>query len=412
MKTLLFITPELPYPAQSGGKLKSLNLLKHLITQYRVTLACPLKEEDSDYLAEFMTEMNGSLEFCLTEPTCVPRTAVNLAKSYWHSIPINVLRTQSPMLKKKIEALPSRFDITLLDHYEVFQYIPSSHRGLVAYHGHNAYFKIWERYAKAAGNLLFKPVALAESYRVRRYEKKVCDRSDLIFAAPDDLKALINLGIESTKLRPTFHLGDDRQQDLPAMSWSKTEESLVYVGFLGWEANLTGLLWFIDNVWCLLEVKHPNLTLKIVGKNPGEKLISATKKYPNITLTGYVEDLETVYPKSRVSIAPLTFGSGMKVKVLSAMARGIPVVTTSIGAESIDVTHGQELMIADTPSDMANHISELLIDRTLWQLLSNSSRKLVAARYTWKTVFQSMDLALARASKNLSDKKLLKTQLA
>jgi glycosyltransferase involved in cell wall biosynthesis len=105
-------------------------------------------------------------------------------------------------------------------------------------------------------------------------------------------------------------------------------------------------------------------------------------------------DLQAIYRDSRVSVAPLLFGSGMKVKVLDAMARGMPIVTTSVGAEGIDMEHGKHLLVADNPDDMANEVDRLLTDPDLWQRLQVNSRALIRERYTWRQLFTQMHRTL------------------
>jgi glycosyltransferase involved in cell wall biosynthesis len=236
--------------------------------------------------------------------------------------------------------------------------------------------------------------AYLEAHRVRRFEAAVAGRADLVFAAPNDARELVDAGVPTDKIQDTYHLGDDTQLALPELRFEDTCEKLMYVGFLGWEPNVQGLLWFIENVWPMLETRHPGLCFDIVGKNPDERLQAAVADCPAIRLTGYVADLQTVYRDSRVSVAPLLFGSGMKVKVLDAMARGIPTVTTSVGAEGIEVEDRVQLMIADDPSDMAGRIDELLLDRIIWERLQVASRALIRRQYTWQRLFHSMHGAI------------------
>jgi glycosyltransferase involved in cell wall biosynthesis len=388
MKKLLFITPELPYPPQSGGKVKSLKLLQALAERYQVTLACPLKLDDPDHLGAFaglspcVQHLHASIE--------IPRNARNLALSYVQRRPLNVRRSFDSNLAQRIAAAAGEHDIIVLDHYEVFPYLPRGYRGLVVYHSHNAYFKMWERYASLPGNPAMRFAAYCEARRVRRYEAAVARRAHLVFAAPNDAKELIDAGADGTRIRDTFHLGDDAQLDLPELSFDGTRKKLMYVGFLGWEPNVQGLLWFIDQVWPRLVRRHPDLEFDIVGKNPDPRLQLAAAGWDGIRLTGFVTDLQTVYRDSRVSVAPLLFGSGMKVKVLDAMARGMPVVTTRIGAEGIEAENGRHLLIADEPDLMAKQIDVLLEDAGQWQRLQYHSRKLISERYTWRELFRNM----------------------
>ena len=388
MKKLLFITPELPYPAQSGGKLKSLKLLQALSKQYEITIACPLKNDDVQHVDDFQ-----KIDLCMSylhEQVNVPRSLANLVQSYLKRVPLNIVRTLSNLLKTKIASVIDQYDIVFLDHYEVFTYLPKSFSGLTIYHAHNAYFKMWERYSELPGNPAIRIAAYMEAQRVRSYEANVANSVDMTFAAPNDAVELERAGVCSSKLFNTYHLGDDTQLMLPDLEYSETQEKLMYVGFLGWEPNAQGLMWFIDQVWPCLKKWHPNLHFDVVGKNADERLKNKIAECDGIDLKGYVPDLEEIYRHSRVSVAPLLFGSGMKVKVLDAMARGIPTVTTSVGAEGINIDQGTHLLVADAPEEMAKNISKLLVDQQLWDHLQQSSRQLIREHYTWDKLFAQM----------------------
>ncbi|MFT5709731.1 MAG: glycosyltransferase involved in cell wall biosynthesis [Halioglobus sp.] len=388
MKKLLFITPELPYPAQSGGKVKSLKLLHALAETYEVTLACPLKMEDAQYVDDF-----HAISPCaqhLHQKVSIPRTPVNLILSYLRGIPLNVHRTYNKQLQNNIAALAGEQDIVFLDHFEVYPYLPTEYKGLTVYHAHNAYFKMWERYAQLPGHPVIRGVAYMESRRVKEYEAMVANNTDLCFAAPNDAQELTKAGVSVDKLHDTFHLGDDQQLALPDLQYANTEMKLMYVGFLGWEPNTQGLLWFIEQVWPKLVERHPDLRFDIVGKGPDLRLQEAASMWDGITLKGFVPNLQEIYNDARVSVAPVLFGSGMKVKVLDAMARGMPTVTTSVGAEGIDIETGKHMLVADEPAEMAMHIERLLSDPELWQLLQSESRALITERYTWRQLFIKM----------------------
>jgi len=393
MKKLLFITPELPYPAQSGGKVKSMKLLQALAERYDVTLACPLKMDDAKHVEEF-----HAISPCrehLHEAVNIPRTATSLTRSYMRGIPLNVHRTHSHQLQADIASVVDQYDIVFLDHYEVYSYLPQGFQGLSVYHAHNAYFKMWERYAQLPGNPAMRLVAHIEARRVRKYEAAVAHSTDLTFAAPNDALELGRAGVPLAKLHETFHLGDDRQLEMPDLRYEDTTKKLMYVGFLGWEPNSQGLLWFIEKVWPQLLKRHPDLLFDIVGKNPDLRLQQAAAPHKGISLKGFVPDLQEIYRDSRVSVAPLLFGSGMKVKVLDAMARGMPTVTTSVGAEGIDLERGKHLLVADDPAAMAASIDSLLTDPQLWQQLQYNSRALINERYTWRQLFTRMHETMA-----------------
>jgi glycosyltransferase involved in cell wall biosynthesis len=144
----------------------------------------------------------------------------------------------------------------------------------------------------------------------------------------------------------------------------------------------------------MLKKQNPKLRFYIVGRYPGQRLQKICKDRKGIFLTGFVKNLEEYYLKCRVFVAPLRFGSGTKVKVINAMYRGIPTVTTMTGAEGLEVKDMFHIAIADTVEKMVEDCNALLRDKTEWQVLRNNSRKLAREKYTWERVFASLDEAI------------------
>lgn len=384
---LLMISIELPYPANSGGRVKSWNMLSYLSNHFSVSLACPIKYGD-EYLDNFSQAVE--LEEFLYERVEEPRSPKNLVKSYLKSVPLNVLRSSSNTLKERIASVSQKYDIILIDHYEAAQYLPSNFAGKVIFHAHNATYLMWDRYAKEGNNWIMRNIAKCEAKRVAKFESDICRRSDLFFASPNDIDNLSRIGADQSQARETYHLGDDTQLYLPSIKFEETDKRLLYVGTLSWEANVDGLLWFIDHVWPEIKANNPNLILDIAGGNPAQRLVDKVAQTQDIELLGFVEDLEPLFQRSRVFIAPLTFGSGIKVKVLNSMCRGLPISTTSVGAEGIDADHFTHLCIDDKASDMVRSIDRLLHDQALWETLEQKSRERVRDKYTWDRVLGYM----------------------
>lgn len=387
MQRLLMITIELPFPATSGGRMKSWNMAKYLSKQYELSLVCPLKY-GSDEINRFTDAIE--LKAFHSDSVQISRSAVNLAKSYIHGIPLNVYRSGSRTLKQKVAEIADRFDVILLDHYEAFQYLPENYKGKVVLHTHNATYLMWERYATQGDNLLMRMAAKAEAERVKHYERKACMRADLVFASPNDIDNLSALGVPRDKFRETFHLGDDSQLALPTIEFDTTDEALLYVGTLNWEANVDGLVWFLESVWPTLKKNFPNLRFDIAGGNPDPRIILASQALKDVRLLGFVDDLEPLFKQSRLFMAPLRFGSGIKVKVLNAMCRGLPVVTTSVGAEGIAAKHMEHLSITDDANSMITAITDLLKNKQRWEQIEKASRELIRERYTWERILGYM----------------------
>jgi len=387
MSKLLMITIELPYPASSGGRMKSWNMLKYLSQHFEVGLACPVKYGSQDIAA---MKSQIQLRHFLHDAVEIPRTGKTLLQSYWHGIPINVFRSRSVALKNQIASIIQEYDVVLLDHYESAQYLPDAYQGRVIFHAHNATYLMWERYANSDANWVYRAVTWAEGRRVKAAELAICQRADLVFASPNDIDSLVAVGAPRGKCRETYHLGDDSQLQLPSIRFEDTQKVLLYVGTLNWEANVDGLLWFFDKVWPQVKARQPDVQMKVVGSKPDPRLTAAAAHDTSIQFTGFVEDLEPLFASSRLFLAPLRFGSGIKVKVLNAMCRGLPTITTPVGAEGLAAQHMQHLSITDTADDMARSILQLLDDVPAWQRLEQQSRALVREKYTWNKVLGYM----------------------
>lgn len=392
MPSILFLTPELPYPPFSGGRIKSWKLVEFLGAHYSLGLACALKGDDETYLPDF--EQRAHLAEFIHEPVKIPRSMRALIGSYARRIPLNVFRTCSDRLRQRIAEIAHRYDLIFCDHYEVFQYIPDNYRGVVVLHEHNAYFLMWRRYAQSGGNPVMRLASYLEYLRVRRYELNACARADLIFASPNDIDTLVEAGADRNKCRVTYHLGDESTLNQPPLDYTQTEPNLLYVGTLTWEANVDGLLWFLTEVWPQIKQRHPPARLRITGKNPDARLLQAAAGDASVEFLGFVEDLEPLFQTSRVFVAPLRFGAGIKVKVLSGMGRGIPTVTTSVGSEGLQVEHMRHAAITDHAPDMVAAIDRLLTDHTAWEMVSREGRALVESQYTWDQVLGSMQQEL------------------
>src|SRR5690554_4690585 len=392
-KRILFISTQLPYPPESGGKMKSWHYLLALVNRYQLSLACFLKDEtEEEAAAEFQNHIQ--LYDFYGEKLHINRNPLSLIKSYFGHACLNVYRNYSSTFKQKISKIANTYDLLLIDHYEMFQYVPKDFKGKVVMHTHNAEFMLWQRMGELTKNPLVKWLLKAEAKRVKKYEKAIFKASNLIYSTPSDIELYKTHAFKTDKHRSTYHLGNDQLLELPPLKFSDTELALSFMGTLSWEPNIDALLWFIQEVWPQIIKKQADCRFYIMGKKGDERIYEAAKKFPNIIFTGFVKDLESYLKKSRVYIAPLRFGSGMKVKVLEGLYRGVPMVSTSVGAEGLAVKNEQDILIADDNISFANSCITLLENKNRWETVRDNSRKIAKEKYRWKPLFEKMDLSL------------------
>jgi len=159
-------------------------------------------------------------------------------------------------------------------------------------------------------------------------------------------------------------------------------ETLIFIGSFNYQPNYQGMVWFLEKVYPLLKASHPNLKLTITGAHGGRPLPNSR----DVTLTGYVEDIRPIVARAWCSIVPLHIGGGTRIKILDAMALRTPVVSTSKGAEGLEVNDGEHILIADDPRDFAEAVRRILESYDLRQKLADNAYNLVCEKYDWEII--------------------------
>lgn len=162
-------------------------------------------------------------------------------------------------------------------------------------------------------------------------------------------------------------------------------DTLVFQGALTYRANFDAMVFFLRQVFPLIRTRRPGVKLYVTGRTEGVPL----KRLPQtdgVVFTGYLEDVRPRVARSMVCVVPLTVGGGTRLKILEAMALGTPVVSTSKGAEGLDVTPGKDILIADEPQAFADAVLRLLRDAGLRAWLSENGRRLVREKYDWQII--------------------------
>jgi len=184
--------------------------------------------------------------------------------------------------------------------------------------------------------------------------------------------------------------------DRPALSFDQAAPEMLYFGTLSWQPNIEGLTYFMHSVLPLVREKMPEARLSIAGRDAPATLARLAATTDGVELLGLTSDAETLYLRARVFIETTRSGGGTKVKVLNALARGLPVVATTQAIEGLDVRPGEHVLTGDDAESLADAVVSVLRDPALWQGLSDSGRSLVRARYLAEVAYTPLDEALSR----------------
>jgi len=222
---------------------------------------------------------------------------------------------------------------------------------------HNVEHEIWERIGAAPANPVKKIYLKILASRLRKFETIAINRYDLIVPVTRrDLDTFNAMGNNRPAIICPTGIDSAGHATRKQSDYNK---SLFFLGSLDWWPNQEGLLWFVSRVWPLLTSKTEKLLFHVAGRNAGRRLIRALSQ-PGIVFHGEIDDAQSFMLDHGILVSPVLSGGGMRVKIAEALCLGVPVVTTSIGAEGLDVTDGRELFLADHAEGFAQKIATLL----------------------------------------------------
>jgi glycosyltransferase involved in cell wall biosynthesis len=402
---ILFLTQILPFPPDSGPKVKTWNVLRYLVDKgHEVTLISFVRKTEERFIPDVKKLHLDFYKVPIQRNRF--RDIVFWFKSNLSGRPFLVERDNLPVMRKIVGKLllENDYDIFHADQLTMTQFAPlgqfTNHRGqklIRVFDAHNATYSILERMRENSAWFL-KPALQIEARRVRQYEHKIVEDFDYTLAVTEqDRQLLMNSkpgenGKERLNDRIfVIPIAVDTQAQQPVES-NLTSANILTLGTLRYPPNADGIRWFIKEVFPIIREQNPSADLTVIGMNPPSDFIEiARKSNGSIQVTGYIEKLDPFLQKAALMVVPVRAGSGMRVRILEAFARGIPVVTTSIGIEGIDARFEEDVLIADRPDEFAVQVGRLLNDKDLRLRLARNGRKLVVSLYDWQVVLKKID---------------------
>ena len=288
------------------------------------------------------------------------------------------------------------FDLVYADHLHMAQYVPAETHALTLLDQHNVETVILRRFADTQTHKLLRLFAYLELAKMSRYEPEMCRRFDAIWATTEIDQELISPWLAPQQYIEALPIGVDTQFFQPQKS-KRGPYTIISVGTLSWPANVDGVLWFYDEIYSLLKKQLPDIKFVIVGANP-TPTVQQLDGDPSVEVTGWVKDIRPFMARSTIMVVPMRGGSGMRVKILNALAMGLPVISTSVGCEGIDVTPGENILIANDTEAFVQQIITLFKDRSLQQKLSCNGIKLIQDKYSWHAVENQIEASLTTIS--------------
>lgn len=400
---ILLLCNKSPYPPSEGGPMAMNSIVKGLIEAgHKVKILAANSEKyhiaEKD-IPKAYRERTG-IELVDIDLRIKPIEAfLNLfSKKSYH-----VERFISEDFKKKlIEILrKDRYDIVQIEMIYMAPYIETIRKhskAKIILRAHNVEHLIWDRIAKKTK---FLPKRWYINHLVRtlkNYELNAINYVDGIAAITYRDAAFfrgetaipvidIPYGVNPSDFKPYYEVKD--------------KPTLYHIGSMNWMPNEEGIYWFLNNVWGKIAKREPDLTLNLAGRHMPKWLTRLKKK--NINVLGEVPDAKEFIKNNDIAIVPLLSGSGIRIKIIESMAMGRTVITTMVGAEGIQYSEYENIIIADTPSKMVESICKIIKDPAEAQRIGRNARKLVEDVYDNKKIINRLLVFYDEIEKNKKD---------
>jgi len=378
--SVALFTPYVPYPPNTGGKVRSYYLIKGLASEMDVDVYCTSHELPS---LQDVAEMRRMVRRLWVLSVDKPRRWRDSLRRILAPCPrlVDYFHDHRSLMEAQIAIHVNQYDVLISDELCMIPYVELCSdlpKVLMRQKIDSAHV---EQVASAHPFGIESILYRVEARKLRKYENQkiklfhaciTCSEKDAEIVrqdAPGIRILVIPNGVDLEMFRPPSY----RRLDPPI---------LLFVGTMHYYPNIDAMRYFFKEIYPIIRQERPDIRVQIVGHRPPSE-IQRLAELPGVEVTGGVPDVRPYYAQASVFIVPLRLGGGTRLKIMEAMAMGLPVVSTSVGAEGLDIHPGEDILIADDPRTFAQEVLGLLSDRNRWTHLSAGGRRL-AHRYDWR----------------------------
>jgi len=381
------------HPVDTGGKIRTFNMLRELRKRHRVSylsLLPALSPESITREASAYSHDQLWVPWRETPKFSWSFYAEVLNGVCFSSRPYIIDKYRSTFMEAHISEADERHkhDLIVCDFLTPAVNLPGLGafvRTPVLLFEHNVEALILKRHYETEQNF-FKGVFYKGQWkRMQHFEKEACQSVTGVVAVSAPDVELLRKDYGLTNVLGAVPTGVDIAHFKPE-NIARKPHSIAFLGSMDWMPNVEGVAWFAADILPALKDKYPDLTVTIIGRNPVSKVKELGRRHPFVHVTGTVDDVRPFLNASEVMIVPLRVGGGTRLKIFEALATGIPCVSTRIGAEGLPVTHDQHILLADSPAEFVREISRLFESRTLRETIGMNGRVLVERQFSWESV--------------------------
>jgi glycosyltransferase involved in cell wall biosynthesis len=383
---ILWVKPGKLLPLDTGGKLRTYNILRHLSSGYELTyLSYYGGLRDQTYEREIAVLLPGTIALHTGAPDSTPvERYLDYARRFFWSAPYAVSKFTDPQVRKLLAPwiAQRRFDVAVCDFLSSALNFPDQLDTPTALFQHNVETILWRRKAELEPRWLDRLISKIEYAKMRRFEPEQVRRFHQVIAVSEADRDLMKNMVEASRISvvPT---GVDLARYPYDPTATPSGPMVVFTGSMDWEANIDGVEFFCKEIWPLVLAKIPAARFRIVGRDPHPRVMKLASE--SVEVTGTVPSIIDHLREAAVFVVPLRIGGGTRIKIYEAMAVGKATVSTSVGAEGLDVQHEHDILLADDPVRFAEAVISVLGDDTLRRRLEASAAA-TAARFDWSVI--------------------------
>ena len=383
---VLWVKADKLLPVHSGGNIRTYHALRYLASHHELTFYSYYGgQPDDGYERELQQHLPGSVAVC-TGKRELSRIAHGLDYLAHLTVPAPYAVSRFACFKVQDQLRTwfreQRFDVAVCDFLDAAVNFPGRLTTPSVLFQHNVESEIWRRHARTAANPAKKMMYQLEFRKMLRYEQVAVRKFHHVIAVSENDRALMTqwVGSDRVSVVPT---GVDLGQYRPDPDGKEPGSVVSFVGAMDWEPNVDGVEYFCREIWPDIRAEVPEARLRIVGRNPDRRV--QKRASDSVEVTGRVPSVVEHLRQSAVVVVPLRIGGGTRLKIYEAMATAKAVVSTTVGAEGLDVRHGRDIMLADDSKSLAHAVIMLLTDRELRRRYEKAAAE-TAAQYDWAAI--------------------------
>lgn len=392
---ILWICPFFLHPTDRGAQIRTLGTLRELHKRHEIHFAA-LNARDN-LVGPGLSSEYSTRHICV-EHFAPGRKSLGivpqLIASLFNASPMAVFRYSSKKFRKKIDALIAveQYDSIVCDF--LFSVPNLSDLSQCVLFQHNVETTIWQRHVDQCHSLLKRLFFRIQARKMEAYERKMCRSAKHVIAVSDvDAERMKRMfEIESVTSVPT---GVDVEYFAPSGD-APLVSDIVFCGSMDWLPNVDAVEFFLSEVLPLIRNQLPQTTFTIAGRSPDARVLKAAQGIAGVSITGKVEDMRPYLWGAKISVVPIRIGGGTRLKIYECMAAGLPVVSTTIGAEGLSCRDGVDIVLADDPASLAAACVRLLSDDAARRTIARNALLRAQSDFSWKAVGYKFEAILEK----------------